>query len=87
MLFRFGAGVHCDGQVLTIHDMLALPVDHGMKHNKVYANLGDLARTAIGQYAAEVRDRSFPTDANSFPMDPAELAALEAELGLTPQRG
>ena len=79
-----GAGPHCDGQVLTIHDMLALPVDHGFKHNKVYSRLGDLAREAVSAYAAEVRSGAFPADANSFAMDDDELQALEVELGLQP---
>jgi 3-methyl-2-oxobutanoate hydroxymethyltransferase len=81
-----GAGPHCDGQVLTIHDMLALPVDHGFKHNKVYARLGDMAREAVAAYAGEVRSGAFPEAANSFAMEEQELAALEAELGLQASR-
>jgi 3-methyl-2-oxobutanoate hydroxymethyltransferase len=82
-----GAGAGCDGQVLTMHDMLALPVDHGFKHNKVYARLGDLAKQAVAAYAAEVRDGAFPTEEHSFSMDDGELRALEAELGLTAAGG
>ncbi len=78
-----GAGPHCDGQVLTLHDLLALPSDLGLKHNKVYANVGDVMRQAVAAYAGEVRSGAFPTAAQSFDMPAEELLALEAELGLT----
>jgi len=61
-----GAGIHCDGQVLVIHDMLGLFERFVPKHVKVYANLIEKMREAIGLYAKEVREGTFPDDAHSF---------------------
>jgi 3-methyl-2-oxobutanoate hydroxymethyltransferase len=62
-----GAGVHCDGQVLVVDDMLGLFTDFRPKFVKRYAELGALADQAIAAYAAEVRSRAFPAEEHSFP--------------------
>lgn len=62
-----GAGVHCDGQVLVIDDMLGLFTEFRPKFVKRYAELGQTADAAIAAYAAEVRARAFPADEHSFP--------------------
>lgn len=77
-----GAGPYCDGQVQVFHDIFGLFGDFLPKHAKRYANLGEVIAQATAQYMAEVRAGVFPTAANAPRMDPAELAALEAELGL-----
>lgn len=61
-----GAGVHCDGQVLVLDDMLGLFTDFKPKFVKRYADLGRQADEAIAAYAADVRARSFPGDEHSF---------------------
>lgn len=61
-----GAGVHCDGQVLVVDDMLGLFTDFRPKFVKRYAELGTTASDAIAQYAAEVRARVFPAAAHTF---------------------
>ena len=60
-----GAGVHCDGQVLVMHDMLGLS-DWTPSFVKSYANLGALASQAARQYAEEVANRKFPDEAHSY---------------------
>lgn len=60
-----GAGPHCDGQVLVLHDVLGLS-DLTLKFTKQYANLRDLAVAATEAYISEVRDGSWPDDAHSF---------------------
>ncbi len=60
-----GAGVHCDGQVLVLHDLLGLG-DRTPKFAKRYAELGDAVIRAARAYCDEVRGASFPTDAHSF---------------------
>ena len=55
-----GAGVHCDGQILVWHDLLGLGGGHYPKFVKSYAELGAAATTALGDYAKEVRDGTFP---------------------------
>ncbi len=64
-----GAGPHCDGQVQVFHDMLGLFTDFVPKHAKRYAHLGEAIIDAVRQYAAEVREGSFPTERESFTMD------------------
>ncbi len=62
-----GAGVHCDGQVLVVDDMLGLFTDVRPKFVKRYAELGKTAAEAIAAYAADVRARSFPAPEHAFP--------------------
>jgi len=61
-----GAGVHCDGQVLVIHDMLGLFERFVPKHVKIYAHLREEYRRAIDAYCKEVQAGTFPDDAHSF---------------------
>lgn len=61
-----GAGPACDGQVLVVDDMLGFFTEFRPKFVKRYADLGGLASDAIADYAAEVRERKFPTEEHSF---------------------
>ncbi|HYD49870.1 MAG TPA: 3-methyl-2-oxobutanoate hydroxymethyltransferase [Terriglobales bacterium] len=61
-----GAGRHCDGQILVLHDVLGLCDRFTPKFAKRYAELWQAAAQAIGEYVEEVRDRTFPTDEHSF---------------------
>jgi 3-methyl-2-oxobutanoate hydroxymethyltransferase len=56
-----GAGPHCDGQVLVLHDVLGLYPD-APPFAKRYGTLGEAATTALRTYASEVRERTFPTE-------------------------
>ncbi len=61
-----GAGVHCDGQILVLHDLLGLFDRFTPKFVKRYAELGQAAREAIASYVHEVQSGAFPDDAHSF---------------------
>jgi len=61
-----GAGVHCDGQVLVLHDMLGITGKVRPRFVKQYARLGETIRKAVEQYAEEVRQESFPGPEHSF---------------------
>jgi 3-methyl-2-oxobutanoate hydroxymethyltransferase len=61
-----GAGPHCDGQILVLHDVLGLCDRFVPKFAKRYAELWQAAHDAIGAYAKEVRNGTFPTDAHAF---------------------
>jgi len=52
--------------VLVIDDMLGLFTDFRPKFVKRYAELGKTADAAIADYAAEVRNRSFPGEEHGF---------------------
>ena len=61
-----GAGPHCDGQVLVIHDMLGMFERFTPKFIKRYANLRDDALKAVRQYKEEVENGTFPRKEHSF---------------------
>lgn len=61
-----GAGVHCDGQVLVLHDLLGLFDKFAPKFSKRYVNLKEIVTGAVRQYLREVEQGEFPTDAHSF---------------------
>jgi 3-methyl-2-oxobutanoate hydroxymethyltransferase len=61
-----GAGPHCDGQVLVIHDLLGLFSRYQPKFSKKYADLGPQILQAVKQYKKEVTSGEFPDDAHSF---------------------
>ena len=59
-----GAGPHCDGQVLVMHDILGLGV-YSPPFAKVYAPVGEQMIKAFESYAADVRSGKFPPDTES----------------------
>ena len=61
-----GAGIHCDGQVLVMHDMLGLFDAFTPKFVKRYANLKCVAAEAVRTFVAEVKEAKFPDDKHSF---------------------
>jgi 3-methyl-2-oxobutanoate hydroxymethyltransferase len=61
-----GAGPHCDGQVLVLHDMLGLNEQFAPKFLKHYAKLGQAVREAVRAYAGEVREGKYPAKEHSF---------------------
>ncbi len=81
-----GAGVHCDGQIQVLHDVLGLNPRAGHpRHAKAYANLGEKIRAAVNTYVQEVENESFPTREHSFKL-PNELArALRKETAVPAQ--
>ncbi len=62
-----GASPACDGQVLVMEDMLGLS-PWVPKFVKRYGNLGPGIDQAIGDYAAEVRARTFPGPEHVYAM-------------------
>ena len=75
-----GAGVHCDIQVLVLHDMLGLTFGKLARFVRPYANLRETMTDAISHFAEDVRNGAYPSDAESYGL-PAEAAA---ELNLAP---
>lgn len=61
-----GAGVHCDGQVLVVHDMLGLFDMYTPKFVKKYADLRGIISEAVRNYVAEVKESQFPDEEHSF---------------------
>jgi 3-methyl-2-oxobutanoate hydroxymethyltransferase len=73
-----GAGPHCDGQVLVLHDVLGLEERVLPKFVRRYADLQRIGTDALRAFAADVRSGAFPAAAESY-----HLSAEQAEqLGL-----
>ena len=67
-----GAGPDTDGQVLVIHDLLGLTKRPPAKFVRQYADLGAAITDAVSRYARDVRDATFPSEAESYD-NPEEL--------------
>jgi 3-methyl-2-oxobutanoate hydroxymethyltransferase len=74
-----GAGKHCDGQVQVISDLLGLYTDFVPKHAKQYTKLHESISTSVSDYISEVKAGKFPTPKQSYEMDEAVLAQIEAQ--------
>ncbi|MEW6096110.1 MAG: 3-methyl-2-oxobutanoate hydroxymethyltransferase [bacterium] len=61
-----GAGPHCDGQVLVIHDILGLYEEVRPKFVRKYADLKSTIIEAVSKYANDVRECKFPTLKESY---------------------
>lgn len=72
-----GAGVHCDGQVLVVHDLLGLFDRFTPKFAKRYVNLSEHILKAFEAYREEVLKGTFPTDQHSFHIDEKELRKIK----------
>src|SRR4029450_5073332 len=68
-----GAGVHCDIQVLVLHDMLGLSFGKLARFVRPYANLHQVMTDAVTKYAKDVRTGTYPAEAESYGL-PAETA-------------
>ncbi|GAC1399741.1 MAG: 3-methyl-2-oxobutanoate hydroxymethyltransferase [Sediminibacterium sp.] len=61
-----GAGNHCDGQVLVMHDMLGINNEFKPRFLRQYLNLQEQVTKAVGQYIQDVKSRSFPAEGESY---------------------
>ena len=68
-----GAGVHCDVQVVVLHDMLGLSFGKLARFVRPYANLREAITDAVTRYAEDVRNGTYPSAAESYSL-PAEAA-------------
>jgi 3-methyl-2-oxobutanoate hydroxymethyltransferase len=69
-----GAGVDCDIQVLVLHDMLGLSFGKQARFVRPYANLHETITDAVGRFAEDVRNGTYPSEQESYGL-PGEAAA------------
>ena len=89
-IFGIGAGPHCDGQVLVIHDMIGMFDRRPAKFVKKYAEVGAQIVEALGEFKKEVTEGAFPATEHCYPMPEdvaAELAKLLPGTGLKASEG
>jgi 3-methyl-2-oxobutanoate hydroxymethyltransferase len=75
-----GAGPHCDGQNLVLHDMVGLFDRFAPKFVKKYADCWSLIGKALTEFQEEVRNGQFPQAEHSFTMKEDEYQALLKQL-------
>ncbi len=61
-----GAGPHCDGQVLVMHDLLGLFTRFHPKFVRRYADLTAIASDAFTRYKSDVLSGKFPTEEEGY---------------------
>lgn len=61
-----GAGVHCDGQVLVIQDMLGMNPVFKPRYLRQYANLAKSIDEAVADYVRDVKTQKFPSIDESY---------------------
>ncbi len=72
-----GAGIHCDGQVLVINDMLGLFERYTPKFVKKYANLSPIILKAVEDFRDEVIQEKFPSPKHSFTIKEEEFKKID----------
>lgn len=75
-----GAGAHCDGQNLVLHDMVGLFDRFTPKFVKKYANCWDIIGKALQDFQEDVRKGEFPKAEHSFTMKDEEYQAFVQRL-------
>jgi 3-methyl-2-oxobutanoate hydroxymethyltransferase len=75
-----GAGPATDGQVLVFHDLLGIYDGHVARFAKRFADVRSHMVAGVAEYAAEVRNRSFPAPEHCYSIDDAELDRFRAGL-------
>lgn len=61
-----GAGAGCDGQILVLPDLIGLNEGFKPKFLKRYADVAGIVKSAVAEYADDVRAGRYPDDTTSF---------------------
>jgi 3-methyl-2-oxobutanoate hydroxymethyltransferase len=76
-----GAGVHCDGQILVLHDLINLSFSPAAKFVRRYGDAAALITDAVQRYREDVQGRNFPAEEESYHLGKEAMAALLLEEG------
>lgn len=61
-----GAGNHCDGQVLVLHDMLGMNEGFEPRFLRKYAQIATNIKEAVANYCSDVKSKNFPNESESY---------------------
>lgn len=61
-----GAGRHCDGQVLVMHDLLGINTEFKPRFLRQYLNLHGEITDAVKRYIGDVKNREFPNENEQY---------------------
>ncbi len=79
-IIGIGAGPSTDGQVLVLHDLLAIHDGFKPKFVKQYASVKAEMLRGVRDYAEDVRTRAFPGPEHTYGIAPEEIDRLRASL-------
>jgi 3-methyl-2-oxobutanoate hydroxymethyltransferase len=79
-----GAGPSTDGQVLVLHDLLAIHDDFQPKFAKRFADVKAEMLRGVREYAEQVRTRGFPGPEHTYGIAPEELERFRADVAEVP---
>ncbi|HTM66351.1 MAG TPA: 3-methyl-2-oxobutanoate hydroxymethyltransferase [Flavipsychrobacter sp.] len=65
-IIGIGAGMHVDGQVLVMHDMLGITKDFSPRFLRRYLNLYEQIKDATEQYIKDVKAADFPNETEQY---------------------
>ncbi|MFB0562148.1 MAG: 3-methyl-2-oxobutanoate hydroxymethyltransferase [Candidatus Lokiarchaeia archaeon] len=72
-----GAGIHCDGQVLVLHDAIGINEGFKPKFVKRFGNVREAIKNAVIQYKEEIEKEIFPTEEYSYSLREEVAKKLE----------
>ena len=61
-----GAGRHCDGQVLVMHDMLGINTEFRPRFLRQYLNMHEQITGAVQHYIKDVKENQFPNEQEQY---------------------
>ena len=61
-----GAGMHCDGQVLVMHDLLGINTEFKPRFLRQYLNLNEQVTKAVQQYIKDIKTKNFPNENEQY---------------------
>jgi 3-methyl-2-oxobutanoate hydroxymethyltransferase len=61
-----GAGGHCDGQVLVMHDLLGINTEFKPRFLRQYLNLHQEVTGAVQNYIKDVKSKDFPNEKEQY---------------------
>ncbi len=76
-VLSIGAGMHCDGQLLIISDLIGQFQAFTPKFVKKYANVAKVTTDALAAYVEEVKSGEFPKDEHCYHMLKGEEEKLQ----------
>ena len=65
-IIGIGAGMHVDGQVLVMHDMLGINKEFSPRFLRRYLNMYEQIKEATEKYISDVKSKDFPNEQEQY---------------------
>ena len=79
-VYSIGAGLHCDGQLLIVSDLIGQFQAFTPKFVKRYCNVAEMITQAMSEYCDDVRSGKFPSDEHCYRMVEGEEEKFLSEM-------